>query len=184
MSQRPPWGPPPFDATDAIGYGWRTFIQNLGPFLLVGLLAIAASFVFNMLGQLVAMIFTAALIRGAFDAAEGRTVGLGAMFSRWSFAQVVLLSVLVSVATTVGLALCVLPGIAVMFLTWFASYFVVGSGQDAITAIVSSFRLVAGNIRPLLLLALLSVVVIVVGVRLPGAAGAPARCVSDQPTTP
>lgn len=49
-----PGGLPIYSATDAIGYGWKKFTQNLGPFIVVSLLLLAATvgvqFLFNMAG--------------------------------------------------------------------------------------------------------------------------------------
>ena len=47
------------------------------------------------------------------------------MFSNVNWVQVVLASILVSIATFIGLVLCILPGIAVLFLTSFTLFFVV-----------------------------------------------------------
>ena len=44
--------------------------------------------VFNILGQVAVTLFGAALIRGAFDAVDGREVTLGSMFERWDKIQV------------------------------------------------------------------------------------------------
>lgn len=119
---------------------------------------------FNVLAQIVALVFTAALIRGSFDAVEGRRVEVGAMFSRWSLLHVLVAAVLVSIMVTVGIIACILPGIVLLYFTWFTNYFIVGQGQDAITAIRSSFGFAARHPAQLLLLALVSFLVIVAGI--------------------
>ena len=73
------------------------------------------------------------------------------------------MALIVSVLTTIGLVLCVLPGFVVIFLTWFARYFVVERGQDAVTALKSSFSFTSSHAGPLLLLALLGVLCFVAG---------------------
>lgn len=196
----PPGGRPPYSAPSAIGYGWRKFTQNLGPFLLLGLIAVGSALVisflgsvfsgggdlmadrsddgmsfalaggfgfvgilFNLLGQVVATFFQAALIRGAFDSVEGRPVTIGGMFERWDKIQVLVTALLVSIMVSIGVVLCILPGIVLMFFTFLAMYFVVDQGQDAITAIKSSFRFTADNAGNLLLLALLAFLVLLLG---------------------
>ncbi len=119
--------------------------------------------VFNILGQVATTLFGAALIRGAFDAVDGREVTLGGMFERWDKIQVVVAALVISVLTTIGLVLCVLPGFVVIFLTWFTTYFIVDRGEDAVTAIKSSFSFATQHVGPLLLLALLSFLCFVVG---------------------
>ena len=181
-----PGGMGAYSPTDAIGYGFGKFKDNAGAFLLLALVAIGTGIlisvigsivtggdalfsydsdgfqfsplagVFNILGQVAVTLFGAALIRGAFDAVDGREVTLGSMFERWDKIQVLVATLVISVLTTIGFVLCVLPGFVVIFLTWFATYFIVDRGEDAVTAIKSSFSFASKHVGPLLLLALLS----------------------------
>jgi hypothetical protein len=133
----------------------------------LGLAAVGAGgvvgFAVSVAAQIVSLFFTAALIRAAFDVTEGRRVDLGLAFSRWDKAQVLVLAILCAIGTMIGLVLCILPGIVFLFFTWFATYFVVGSGQNAIEAIASSFRFAIDHIGNLLLLFLLSAVIVIAG---------------------
>ena len=188
-----PGGMGAYSPTDAIGYGFGKFKDNAGAFILLALVAIGTGIVisiigsivtggdalfsydsngfqfsplagiFNILGQVAVTLFGAALIRGAFDAVDGREVTLSSMFERWDKLQVLVVALIVSVLTTIGFVLCVLPGFVVIFLTWFAMYFVVERGQDAVTAIKSSFSFTSSHVGPLLLLALLSFLCFVAG---------------------
>lgn len=117
----------------------------------------------NIVSQVVALFFTAASIRAAFDVTEGRRAELGAAFSRWSMGQVIVLALLVAIGTMVGLLLCVLPGIVFIFFTWFGTYFVVGNGQSGFEAIGSSFRFTADNLGNLLLLFLMAILIALLG---------------------
>ena len=182
-----------YSPTDAIGYGFGKFKDNAGAFILLALVAVGTGIVisvigsivtggdalfsydsdgfqfsplaglFNILGQVAVTLFGAALIRGAFDAVDGREVTLSSMFERWDKLQVLVVALIVSVLTTIGFVLCVLPGFVVIFLTWFAAYYVVERGQDAVTAIKSSFSFTSSHVGPLLLLALLSFLCFVAG---------------------
>lgn len=120
-------------------------------------------FLFSLAAQVASLVITAALVRGALDVTEGRKASIGAMFSRWNLLTVLLLSIVVGIATTVGLLMCILPGLAVMFFTYFATYFVVGEGQGVIDAIKSSLRFTADNAGNLLLLFLLAFVIVILG---------------------
>ncbi|MDN5892551.1 MAG: hypothetical protein L0H93_00880 [Nocardioides sp.] len=111
---------------------------------------------FPLLASLASLVISAAVIRLALDIVDGNQVSFGAMFSRINFGQVLIASILLSVAFTIGFVLCILPGIAVLFLTFLTNYFIVGKGQDAITAIKSSVSLVASNFGALVLFALVS----------------------------
>ena len=196
-----PGGMGAYSPTDAIGYGFGKFKDNAGAFLLLALVAIGTGIlisvigsivtggdalfsydsdgfqfsplagVFNILGQVAVTLFGAALIRGAFDAVDGREVTLGSMFERWDKIQVLVATLVISVLTTIGFVLCVLPGFVVIFLTWFATYFIVDRGEDAVTAIKSSFSFASKHVGPLLLLALLSFLCFLAGAhRVPGRA--------------
>jgi uncharacterized membrane protein len=198
----PPTGPQPYDVIAAVKYGWKKFTENVGAFLVIGLLAILipgvlsslgslgssasdtvienpgvsdlvkitvgggsgfVGFLANLAAQVASLVMTAALVRGALDVTEGRKASVGAMFSRWSFLTILVLSLLVGLATTVGLIMCILPGIAVLFFTYFSTYFVVDEGQGVIDAIKSSLRFTADNAGNLLLLLLLTILICILG---------------------
>ncbi len=188
-----PGGAGGYSPTSAIGYGFNKFKDNAGAFILLALLAVGISiaisvvgsivsggasmiaydssgfefsliaFVFNILAQLAGTLLTAAGIRGALDAVEGREVSVGAMFQRWDMVQVVIAAVIISVVSSIGFVLCFLPGVFVVFATWFTSFFIVDRGLDAITAIKSSFRFTMDHFGTLALLALLSVLCLAAG---------------------
>lgn len=188
-----PGGPANYSPTDAIGYGWKMFQRNAGPLVTVALILVVGSIAINLLvgvifggsvvsydlddgiefnplvlvgnaiSSLVSLILSAAAIRVALDVVEGRGVDLGAMFSRFDLVQVIVAGILVSIATTIGLLLCVLPGIVIAFLAAFTNYFIIGKGEDAVTAIKSSFRFVLDNLGPVLLFALLGFVCMMAG---------------------
>lgn len=119
--------------------------------------------VFQLLSSLASTFLSACLIRLTLDIVDGNEVSIGAMFSRIDFLQVLIASILLSIAMTIGLLLCVLPGLVVLFLTCFTTYFIVGNGEDAITAIKSSVSLVSSNIGNVLLLAVLGFLCFVLG---------------------
>jgi uncharacterized membrane protein len=197
------YGYPAYDVIVAVKYGWKKFSENVGAFLVLGLLAIlipgvlstfgslgsstsesvidnpgvsdfvkitvgggsgVAGFLSNVAAQVASLVMTAALVRGALDVTEGRKASVSAMFSRWSFPTILVLSLLVGLATTIGLVMCVLPGLAVMFFTYFSTYFVVDEGQGVIDAIKSSLRFTADNAGNLLLLFLLAFVIVILGI--------------------
>lgn len=179
-----------------MGYGWRKFFANPGPFVGITALIVLAGgsinfvggrfgngpndfdsaadiglvvglsivgFVFSLVAQVVATLLSAAAIRGALDVVEGQPVSFGAMFERWDKLQVLVAALLITVVSAVGFALCILPGFVVVFLTWFANYFIVGGGRSAIDGITESVRFASAHLGGLLLLALLSVLVCLAG---------------------
>lgn len=123
----------------------------------------ASAMLFNIVGSIVSLVMTAGLIRLAFDVIDGHEVSVGNMFSRFDILQVVIAAIVVGVLTSIGLLLCILPGIAVLFFTYLTNYFIVGKGQDAITAIKSSLSLVTNNFGSVLVFALLAFCVMIAG---------------------
>lgn len=119
--------------------------------------------VFQLLSMLVSIFLSAAVIRLGLDIVDGNEVSVGGMFTRINFGQVLIAAILLTIATTIGLVLCVLPGLVVAVLTFLTNYFIVGKQQDAITAIKSSVSLVTSNFGALVVLFLLSVLCMVAG---------------------
>lgn len=123
-----------------------------------------AGLLFQLLSSLVGLLLSAVLIRLALDVVDGNEVTFGSGFTRLNFVHVLIASIVLSVLTTIGTILCILPGIAVMFLTWLTLYFVVGKGEDAFTGIKSSVQLTVANFGQVLLLAILSIGCMLLGV--------------------
>lgn len=119
--------------------------------------------VFNILASAASLVLTAGLIRMAFDVVDGGRPDFSTMFSRFDVVQVIVAAILLGIATSIGLLLCIIPGVVVMFLTWFTNYFIVAKGEDAISAIRSSISFVSSNAGSMLLLALLSILAMIAG---------------------
>lgn len=126
--------------------------------------ASAASLVAQTITGTIAYIFSAMLARGALDVADGGTFDIGQAFGRLDVVKVLLTGLLLSVLTTIGFALCVLPGIVFAIFSFFTIYFVVDTGASPVDALKSSFSLVAGNFGNAFLTGLLTVLVVMAGV--------------------
>lgn len=115
----------------------------------------------NALTTLVGMAFSAMWIRGALNVANGQRFGNLTQGIAWL--QVFIAALIVSVATTIGIILCVLPGVLVAVLTMFTNYFIIDKNQSALDAIKSSFTLVKDNVGAVVLFILLAFAVSLVG---------------------
>lgn len=118
----------------------------------------------SLVGTAVACVLSAGIIRGAIDITEGKKFDLAAAFGNLDYAKVIIVSILLSILTSVGLLLCVLPGVVAAFFTAFSLYFVVDKRIDPIESIKSSFALVKNNFGDVLVLLLASVAICIVGV--------------------
>ncbi len=184
---------PPFSATDAIGYGWKGFTANLGPLVLIGLVLILASGLSNWLSQgfdswlltligsilslFISLVIGLGLIRAALAILDGGRPSVEQLVSTKDIGPYIIASLLVALIVTVGLILCVIPGLIAGFLLQFYGYAILDRKTDSVTtapessptgAIRASFEVVAANIGPLIVLALLCFVVNVAGALLCG----------------
>lgn len=112
------------------------------------------SVVLSVVGAVVGYLVTAFFTRGALDETTGRRPDLAAFFRISNVLHVVLAAVLVTILTTVGLLLCILPGLAVIVFSTFVYNVTLDRGQDAISAIRTSWSLVAKSFGAVLLLLL------------------------------
>ncbi|WP_300578438.1 hypothetical protein [uncultured Nocardioides sp.] len=163
---------PEWRVGDAVSFGWRTFKANLGPILLAMLVLfivngafqglssvfgdnVVLTLVFGVLGWVVSTVLSAGVIRGALDLTEGRGIRsdfIMALFQPPKLPQVLLLGLINGVLITVGLILCVLPGLVAIVLTAFSVYFLVDRPElDAVGALKASVSLVKDNVGTVLL---------------------------------
>ncbi len=119
--------------------------------------------VVSFIGQLVTTLLAAGLLKMAFDVVDGKQASLGTMLEGWDKVQLLVAAILTSILTAIGLILCVLPGIAVLFFTAFTSAFVVDRKLGAVDAIKGSFDLVKNNLGAVLVWILLAIVCTFVG---------------------
>ena len=183
----------PFSATDAIGYGWKAFTANIGPLVLIGLVLAVASFLSNwlsrgfdswlltftgwILGTFISLVIGLGLIRAALAILDGGRPSVDQLVSTKDIGPYIIASLLVAVIVTVGLILCVIPGLIAGFLLQFYGYAIIDRKSDSVTtapqssptgAIRASFEVVAANIGPLILLAVLCFLLNVAGALLCG----------------
>jgi uncharacterized membrane protein len=125
----------------------------------------------SVLGQIVAFVLYALLVQGAVVAARQGRVRLGDFFALRNAGNVVLLAILLGLVNLVLGLVPLLGGVLAMvatFLLFYALYFVVDQGADAVTAMRSSVRQVTSNLGVTLPAALLGAVTVFVGALLLG----------------
>lgn len=186
-------GPPTgqLSVGDAISFGWSKFSRNAGVWIGVTVAALvlqillssifngfdfsadpedltgdvtALSLVGTIVTSIVGYLVQAAFVRGALSEVDGQRPAFGTFLQIGPVGAVIIAGLLVGIGTSIGLILCILPGIAFAFFTWWTMQFVLDANQDAITAIKSSFNAIKTNIGTLLLLGLA-----LVGINLLGA---------------
>jgi uncharacterized membrane protein len=172
---------------NAISYGWNKFKDNaliwIGIMLVAAVIQVVLNLIFGgfstssdlsdtftvwrIIGTLVTTVvgylINAALVRGALHEVDGNKPAFGSFFQFTNIGAIIIASLIVGVLSTIGFILLVIPGLIVVFLTWWTLQFVIDQNQDAVTGIKSSFGIISQNVGPLLLLALALVGINILG---------------------
>jgi len=179
---------PALNIGEALSYAWTKFTQNAGPLILVMLvvfvgLAVVSfvnlalrSTIHGVFGFIVISILTTALYlvvagilqiglwRSALAVTAGQPVELAKVFSTEELGPYIIATILFGLMVSIGLFLCVIPGIIVAFLGFFYAYFVLDQRQGPTDAIRSSFKLVSDNLGTLIPFAIVVYLVYLAGV--------------------
>ncbi|WP_018158092.1 hypothetical protein [Demetria terragena] len=126
------------------------------------------SLVFSLLAVLFSLVITAGIIRATLEITRGRPVEMSTVFNLKNIGAVLITSILTTVMITIGLVLCVIPGLIAAVLTMFSLHFVIDKGMSPIDAIKASVSLVKNNLGSVVIFALLSLVAFIVGALLCG----------------
>jgi uncharacterized membrane protein len=151
---------------------------------------------FSLLSALVSLLIQAAVVRGALDITKGERIDINTFLSTENLGQIVLASIILAVGTAIGLILCVIPGLILIFFSQFTYQFIIDKGLPAFDAIKASFNLVNQNLGPVVGLFFASILAFFVGALLCGiglivaipvtiiATAYAYRRLSGQPVTP
>ncbi len=129
--------------------------------LLVSLLFAIIGFVWNYRVQ-------AGVARGGLALAEGRPLVIGELLSMNKLGRIIGAGILLGIMTVIGLILCIIPGLIVIFFGSYFVYFILDQDMGAVESIKASFSFVKDNLGSLFLLLLLSWVILFVGALLCG----------------
>lgn len=123
-------------------------------------------FFFGLMSLVVATygwLVQAALIRGTLATTAGRVVDFKTFFATDKIGSIIGGGVLVGIMTSIGIVLCYLPGLIVMFLSQFFMFFILDRQLGVIDSIKASWSFVFNNLGPLILVFLLGLLVYFVG---------------------
>lgn len=165
MTDLPPPPPPPSfgspapgsspDVGAALSYGWNKFTQNIGPLLLAFIIPGVASFILNSFGSfvirsffgqilfsIIATVVNAALgigiYRVALQITAGEPADLGKAFTYDRWGEWIVFSIVYGLMIGIGLALCVLPGIVLLYMFALAPYFFLDKNMDLGSALTAA----------------------------------------------
>lgn len=130
------------------------------------------SIIVSLIGWLVLLIVGAAIqsayIGGVLDIANGQQVSIGSFFRPRNVGNVVIAGLVVGILTSIGMFLCVIPGLIVSIFLMFTIVALLDRNLAPIDSIKTSFNIVKENFAPALLTWLVMLVIAVVGALLCG----------------
>lgn len=106
---------------------------------------------------------SAAYMAGVLDIANGQPVEFGSFFKPRNIGAVVIASLLVGIATSIGYVLCIVPGLIVSIFALFTTVFIVDRNLSAIDGIKASIAVAKANFLQVFLTWLIFNVLISIG---------------------
>jgi uncharacterized membrane protein len=146
------------------GFGELTDPEDVG----IGMFFGVGYLFFSLLSALVSLLIQAAVVRGALKITEGERIELSTFLSTEHLGQIVLASILLAIGTAIGLILCIVPGLILIFFSQFTYQFILDKGLPAFDAIKASFALVNKNLVSVIGLFFASILAFIVGALLCG----------------
>ncbi|RDH78135.1 hypothetical protein DVS77_12360 [Mycolicibacterium moriokaense] len=141
-------------------YSWSTTSMGIGGILI------------SIVGWFVSLIVGAAIqsgyISGVLDIANGQQVSVGSFFRPRSIGQVIVAGLIVGVITTIGLFLCVIPGLLASIMLVFTVVALLDRNLSAVDAVKTSFDVAKANFGNAFLTWLVGLVIVFVGALLCG----------------
>ena len=126
-----------------------------------------ASLLVLIVGGLLLFVVIAAIqsayIGGVLDIANGQQVTIGSFFKPRSIGNVIIATLIMGILTSIGYVLCVVPGLAVAILTFFAVIAVIDRNLSGIDGIKASYEVVKANFVQVLLVWLSAAAIATVG---------------------
>jgi uncharacterized membrane protein len=148
----PPGGPSP-DVGTALSYGFNKYFANLGPVLLIILVAFGAQVIvslfrlvfdslflqlfFLIVGVVVSAVVNIGIYNAALMITAGRTPTVGEAFTSDRWGEWIVFSIVYGLMVGIGLAFCIIPGLFVLAFFGMAPYYFIDRGMsmgDAFTA--------------------------------------------------
>lgn len=126
------------------------------------------SFVFAIISFVWQYVVNAAFVRGGLKLTAGEPIELKDLLTLDRIGRIIVAAILLAIATTIGLILCILPGLLVIFFGTYYLFFILDQDLGAIDSIKASFQFVSSNAGPIFLVLLISWAFLLVGALLCG----------------
>lgn len=121
------------------------------------------SIVIALVFALLAFIAQVGVQRAAIRSTQGVAPTFSEMFTTQYLGRYILFVIVFAILFVVGLALCILPGLVVMFLLQLGPFYILDKGYSVGEAIKASYQAVTRNMAPALLMTMVNVLVYLIG---------------------
>jgi len=128
----------------------------------LGMSALAAIFI-SLVFALAAFIAQIGVQRAAIRSTQGIVPSFSEMFTTQNLGKYILYMIVFAILGTVGLILCILPGLVVFFLLQLGPYYILDKGMSVGDAMKASYQAVSRNVGPALMMTILNVLVQLLG---------------------
>lgn len=122
-------------------------------------ITIVLAIVFGALTWLAAI----GVYRAALKRSQGETPDFSMLTSGEHLGAYLVVAIVFGILTAVGLALCIIPGLIVIFLFQFAPFFALDKGEGVGQAFGNSYRAVTANIVPVIIAMIVNAVASILG---------------------
>jgi uncharacterized membrane protein len=141
-------------------YSWSTSSMGVGGILI----AIAGWFVSLIVGAAI----QSGYLSGVLDIANGQQVSVGSFFRPRNIGQVIIAGLIVGIITTIGLFLCVIPGLLASIMLVFTIVALLDRNLSGVDAVKTSFDVSKANFGNAFLTWLVGIAIVFVGAILCG----------------
>ena len=182
---------PRLEVGPAIGYGWKKFTENVGPFILLmiavfvaaiviqvvqtvltpsstGFLALFWSALIFAVGYVAISIVQAGVWRAGLAVTRGEAPSPEMLVKTDNIVPYILTQILVGIGVFIGFILCIIPALIWLILTAYAPLLALDKGMSPIDAIKGSINWVKENFGGVFLILLVSYLVYIAGACLCG----------------
>jgi uncharacterized membrane protein len=178
---------PRLEVGAAIGYGWKKFTENIGPFIILvlavfvvlvvlslvqnlltpdstGFIALIWSLALSIIVYIISSIVQAGVYRAGLGVTKGVTPSVSQLTETSNIAPYILTVIVVGLGAFVGFLLCVIPGILWIIFTAYAPILALDKGMGPGEAITTSINWVKDNFGQVFLILLVAFLIYIAGV--------------------
>lgn len=124
---------------------------------------ITASLITGIIFGVLAWIATIGIYRAALGRTRGVAPSFGDLTTGDNLGKYVLVAIVYGLLISVGLVLCILPGVIAAFLFQLAPFYALDKGQGVGEALGNSYRATTANLGPAVLMTLINIAAAIVG---------------------